>query len=411
MKLMTLLVVVMLSALMLAACGDTATTAPTAAAATTSATTTGVATTTTAANTTTTGTTTTTAAAMTAGTTGAATSSGAMMQKPNYGSLTGTLSGSGSSLVNPVMQPWIQQFATVASAVSVNYKSVGSGNGQNDFFGSKTDFADSDVIPADSKVQSYGKPIFYVPMTLAGVVLAYNLPGVDKLKLDPDTIGKIYTGQIKTWNDPAITGLNSGVNLPNKPILFAVRQDASGTSDVFTSYLSAISSDFKSKVGDSLQPDWAKAGLRVTAAPQNDGVTGLIKQTEGTLGYVEVAYAIQNKIPYATLKNAAGNYVEPTLDNLTAAAASAQPNDKLQINLINQPGANAWPITTTTYVIINKDMSDASKAQALLSFLYWCTHDGQELSSKYNYAKLPGTLVDKIDAELASVTVKGQPLK
>lgn len=411
---MLLAVVMLLSAMVLGACGDTATSAavPTAAGTTTSAATTAATTTaaTTTAATTSAAATTAMAGTTAAGTTAAGTvASGTGMQAPNYTALPKVaLSGSGSSLVNPVMQPWIQKFASVAAQVSVSYKSVGSGNGQSDFFGGKTDFADSDVIPAASKVQTYGKPIYYVPMTLAGVVLAYNLPGVTSLKLDPDTVGKIYTGQITTWDDAAIKALNPGVNLPSDPITFAVRQDASGTSDVFTSYLSAISPKFKSAVGDSLSPDWAKAGLQVTAAPQNDGVSGLIKQNPGTLGYIEVAYAIQNKIPYITLKNAAGNYVQPTLDNLTAAAASATPNSDLSLNLINQPGANAWPITTTTYVIINRNMTDASKAQALLGFLYWATHDGQALGPTYNYAQLPSSLVDKIDAELASVTVNGQ---
>jgi phosphate transport system substrate-binding protein len=439
-KMMVLLAVMLLSAMVLGACGDTATSAatagPTAGAATTTTaaatTTTAAATTTTAAATTTAATTTTaaastaaattTTAAMTttaaagtaAGTTTAAaggSTSGSMMAAPNYGSLPkASLNGSGSSLVNPVMQPWTQQFATVASNVSVSYKSVGSGSGQSDFFGGKTDFADSDSVPPAASVQKYGKPILYFPMTLAGVVLAYNLPGVDKLKLDADTIGKIYTGQITTWNDPAIAALNSGANLPNTPISLAVRQDSSGTSNVFTSYLSAISPDFKSKVGAGTQPDWSKAGLQVTAAPQNDGVAGLIKQNAGTLGYLEVAYALQNKIPYASLKNAAGNFVDPTLDNLSAAAASATPNADLTVSLINQQGANAYPITTTTYVIINKDQTDATKAQALLAFIYWATHDGQQLGPKYNYAPLPQSLVDKIDAQLATVTVNGQPI-
>lgn len=417
-KMMVLLAVMLLSAMVLGACGDTATSAatagPTAGAATTAATTTSAATTTTAAGTTAAAMTTTSAAGTTAmaGTTAASGSTGgAMMAAPNYGSLPkASLNGSGSSLVNPVMQPWTQQFATVASNVSVSYKSVGSGSGQSDFFGGKTDFADSDSVPPAASVTKYGKPILYFPMTLAGVVLAYNLQGVDKLKLDADTIGKIYTGQITSWNDPAIVALNSGVTLPNLPISLAVRQDSSGTSNVFTSYLSTISSDFKSKVGTGTQPDWSKAGLQVTAAPQNDGVAGLIKQNPGTLGYLEVAYALQNKIPYASLKNAAGNFVDPTLDNLSAAAAGATPNADLTVNLINQSGANAYPITTTTYVIIDKDQKDATKAQALLAFIYWTTHDGQQLGPKYNYAPLPQSLVDKIDAQLATVTVNGQPI-
>jgi phosphate transport system substrate-binding protein len=356
--------------------------------------------------------TTTAAAATTAATTTTAAAMGGAMSAPAYASLKGTLAGSGSSLIDPVMQPWIKAFAGIASNANVSYTKNGSGAGRKDFFGGNTNFAVSDVAPSDKELSDYGKKVLYFPMTIAGVVIVYNLPGVDKLKLDADTVGKIYTGQIKKWNDPAIAALNSGAKLPDTAISFAVRQDTSGTTGVFTSYLAAISSDFKTKVGGSTQaPDgWGKVGLRVTQGNGNDGVAGLVKQTEGTIGYVEVAYALANKLTYVSLKNQAGNFVDPTLDNLSAAAAGAKPSDTLILDLINQADPNAWPITTTTYGIVNVDQTDADKAATLVAFLYWATHDGQDLGPKYNYAKLPAAIVTADEKQLGKVMLNGQPV-
>lgn len=401
-----------MAAMVLAACGETATpNATSAGAATTTAAVAG----TTAMTAMTTNPAATTAMVVTTSavaTTSAGTSTGGAMAKPEYTGLKGTLAGSGSSLVDPVMQPWIKGFAGLASNVNVSYTKNGSGSGRKDFFAGNTDFAVSDVAPSDAELSAYGKKVLYIPMTLAGVVIAYNLKGVSKLQLDSDTVGKIYTGAIKKWNDPAIAALNTGATLPDTNISFAVRQDTSGTTGVFTAYLSAISPDFKSKVGSTQAPDgWGKVGLRVTQAAGNDGVAGAVKQTDGTIGYVEVAYAVANTLPYAMLKNSAGNYVDASLDNLTAAANTAKPSDTLVVDLINQSDPKAWPITTTTYGIVNQDQTNADKGKALMGFLYYATHEGQDLGPKNNYAKLPAAFVSLIEKQMSKITINGQPVK
>ena len=321
---------------------------------------------------------------------------------------TANVTGSGSSLVNPVMQEWLKGFGAKATSAKVNYNSVGSGQGRQDIYGGKSDFAGTDTFAPASEAD--GANYTYFPVTLAGVVLAYNLDGVTDLKLDPATIGGIYTGKITKWNDPAIKAINSGATLPDLAITLAVRQDSSGTSSVFSNYVAAVSPDFKAFGIAGSQPTWSKAGLSPVQAPQNDGVAGLVKGTKGTLGYIEVAYAIANSIPYASVKNAAGNFVKPTLENISAAAASATVPDTLQINLLNQPGANAYPISTTTYIMVPKDFKDATKAYTVLALISYAVHEGQAVGPGKNYAPLPASLVEKIDAKLKTVTAGGQPV-
>ncbi len=439
-NLIGLALIALLVTLMLAACGDntaTSTSAPattaaaatTAAGAATTAATTAAATTarpTTAAGTTAAATTAavattvagTTAAATTAAgaATTAATSAGASATLPaslSPASLNANLNGSGSTLVAPVLKIWQGEFGKQAANVKLNYPGGGSGQGRSDFLTGKTDFGVSDVQVSEAEATQNNKKladIIQIPVTLAAVVLTYNLPGVTELNLSPDTIGAIYNGKIAKWNDAKIKADNPSITLPDQDIKFAVRADNSGTSSVFTTYLSAISPDFKTAVGAGGQPKWEGAGINVTTAPGNDGVAGLVKQTAGTLGYVEVAYALQNNLPFANVKNAGGKFVKPNLDSISAAGAGAKADANLKIDLINQPGENSYPIVTTTYMLLNKDYSDKAKAQALLAFTWYALHQGQTDGKSANYAPLPAAIVTAAEAKLKTVTAGGAPV-
>ena len=438
-KLTFAVLAVLLLTVVLAACGDAtnttapATTAPaatTAAAAPTTAAATTAAAMTTAAATTAAGTSaaaTTAAGTTSAATTAAATSAAATTASGTAGadsalppgitaaSLNANLNGSGSTLVNPALKVWQTEFGKLAPNVKVNYPAGGSGQGRSDFLTGKTDFGVSDVQITSAELQQNNKDpksVIMIPATLAAVVLTYNVPGVSDLQLSPEVIGGIYTGKITKWDDAKIKADNPNATLPSLDIKFAVRSDSSGTSDVFTSYLVAISPDFSAAMGgkSSGQPKWENAGINVTTASGNDGVAGLVKQTPGTLGYNEVAYALQNNLTYASIKNAAGKFVKPTLDNISAAAGSAKPDDNLNVVLVNQPGDNTWPISTTTYFLLNKDYSDAAKGQAIVALVWFATHQGGTDAKSANYAPLPSSLVSLVEAKLKTITAGGQPV-
>jgi phosphate transport system substrate-binding protein len=395
-KFIRVLLVALTMAVVLAACGDntaTNTAAPTTAAATTA--------------------TVTTAAVITAAATTAAGSAGSSEALPaglDANSLKADLNGSGSTLVAPALKVWQTELGKIAPNVKINYPGGGSGQGRSDFLTGKTDFGVSDVQLTADEAQKNNKnlaDIIQIPATLAAVVFTFNLSGVTDLNISPDTACGIYTGKIANWNDAKIKADNPNASLPNTEIKFAVRADNSGTSTVFTTYLSAVCPDFKSAVGASGQPKWEGAGINVTTAPGNDGVAGLVKQTPGTLGYVEVAYALQNNLPFASVKNPAGKFVKPTLDSISVAAAGAKPDDNLKVDLINQPGDNAYPIATTTYILLNKTYSDAAKGQAVLGFVWYALHKGQNDAKAANYAPLPTSVVTQAEAKLKTVTAGG----
>ncbi len=328
-------------------------------------------------------------------------------------SLNANLNGSGSTLVNPALKIWQTQFGTLAPNVKVNYPAGGSGQGRTDFLTGKTDFGVSDVQVSNDEATKNNKQladIIQIPATLAAVVVTYNLSGVADLKLSPDTLSGIYNGKITSWDDAKIKAENPDASLPSLPIKFAVRAESSGTSQVFTSYLSAISPEFKTAVGAASQPKWEGAGINVTTASGNDGVAGLVKQTPGTIGYVELAFALQQNLPYASLKNAGGKYVKPSIETTAAAGASAKADDNLKVDLINQPGDQAYPIATTTYILLNKTYSDAAKGQAVIGFVWYALHKGQTDAKAANYAPLPASIVSAAEAKLKVITAGGSPV-
>lgn len=321
------------------------------------------------------------------------------------------LQGTGATFPMPIYQKWVSEYGKANPKVQIDYQSTGSGTGINQISAGTVDFGASDKPMSDDELKKVQGEILHIPTVLGAVVLAYNLPGSPELKLSPDVVADIYLGAVKRWDDPRIKADNPGVNLPSADIQVAARADGSGTSAVFTDYLSKVSPAWKEKVGAGTNPNWP-TGQR---AKGNEGVTALVKQNPNTLGYVELAYANQNKLPVASIKNAAGQFVKPTLDSVTAAAAAAMattPED-MRVSITNASSAEAYPISSYTYVLVYKDQKDAVKGKALVDFLWWAIHDGQAVTKdpQYPYAPLPAEVVKRAEGKLNSVASGGKPLR
>jgi phosphate transport system substrate-binding protein len=244
-------------------------------------------------------------------------------------------------------------------------------------------------------------PIIHIPMVMGAVVVSYNLPGLQApLKLSQAALSDIFLGKITKWNDPKITSANPGLKLPDQPIIVMHRSDGSGTSFIFTSYLAAISPEWKATVGAGKSVKWP-VGL---GGKGNEGVSGLVKQTEGSIGYVELAYAITNKLPYATLENKSGNYIVPTLESTSLAAQGVTMPDDFRVIIVNSSNPDAYPIAGFTWLLVYKHMDDPAKGKAIVDFIRWAIHDGQKYTKELLYAPLPPSVVRKIDAKLNEIT-------
>lgn len=311
--------------------------------------------------------------------------------------------GAGSTFVNPAMSKWAFEYNKQFPNVTIDYASVGSGTGISQYKAGTVDFGATDAPLNDKDLADMPNPTLNVPVVSGAVVVSYNLEGVSgDLKLSPDAIAGIFLGTIKNWNDPKITADNPGVNLPSTPITVCHRSDGSGTSFIFTNYLSAVSPDWKKGPGVGKTVAWP-VGL---GGKGNDGVAGLIKQTPGALGYVELAYAVQNKLSFADVKDLAGDFVRPSVDSTSAAVAGQVDALKKDVRttIVNSPAKGAYPICGFTYVLVSKGMKDAAKAKALADFLNWTQDSGQTMISDLQYAPLPKDLVDMNKASLAEVT-------
>ena len=320
------------------------------------------------------------------------------------------LQGAGATFPNPLYQKWVSEYSSLHPNVQIDYQSVGSGAGIKQIQAETVAFGASDAPMKDDDLKSAPGEILHVPTVLGAVVITYNLSGISQpLKFSGEVIADIFLGKIKKWNDPKIAAENSGVSLPALDITVVARSDGSGTSAVFTDYLSKVSPEWKEKVGSGVSPRWP-VGL---AAKGNEGVTGQIKNTPNTLGYVELVYAIQNKLPVAHLKNAAGSFVEPTIDAVTAAAAASVANtpDDLRVSITNAQGPAAYPISSYTYILVYKNQKDAEKGKALVDFLWWAIHDGEKHAPDLHYATLPADIVKRAEAKINSITANGTPLR
>ena len=299
-----------------------------------------------------------------------------------------TINGAGATFPYPIYSKWFDEYAKVDPSVRFNYQSIGSGGGQKQILAQTVDFGASDGPMSDENLAKAPGKIFHIPTVAGAVVMSYNLPGSPKLKLDGDTIAGMYLGQIKKWNDPKLTALNPGTKLPDQDIVVVHRSDGSGTTFIFTDYLSKVSPEWKSKVGNNTSVNWP-VGL---GAKGNEGVSGQIKQTPGAIGYVELIYAIQNKMPDAQVKNAAGQMVEPSLESVTAALATAEIPDDFRFSMTNAPGKEAYPIAGATWLLVYEHPKDPAKCKKLVEFLKWAEKDGEAMATKLDYAPLPESI-------------------
>ena len=321
-----------------------------------------------------------------------------------------SLHGAGATFPNPLYQKWLSEYEKVKSNVRIDYQSIGSGGGIKQLKEQTVDFGASDAPMKDEDLKSAPGEILHIPTVLGAVIITYNLAGVNQpLRFSSDVIADIFLGKVTKWNDARIAADNPGVTLPANDITVVTRSDGSGTSAVFTDYLSKVSPEWKDKVGTGTSPRWP-VGI---SGKGNEGVTGAVKQTPNTIGYVELVYAVQNKLPVALIKNAGGSYVEPSIDSVSAAAAASaasMPED-LRVSITNASGAQAYPISSYTYILVYKDQKDATKGKALVDFLWWGLHDGENFARDLQYAPLPADVVKRAEAKINSVTSAGAPLR
>ncbi|MBI3651663.1 MAG: phosphate ABC transporter substrate-binding protein PstS [Acidobacteria bacterium] len=328
----------------------------------------------------------------------------------NPGSSEVRLQGAGATFPNPLYQKWFSEYNKITPTARFDYQSIGSGGGIKQITARTVDFGGSDAPMKDEELKAAPGEILHIPTVLGADVITYNLPGVQAdLKLAPDALAAIFLGKVTKWNDAMIASTNAGVSLPDKEITVVHRSDGSGTTYVWTDYLSKVSSEWKEKVGAGTSVNWP-VGL---GAKGNEGVTGQVKQTPYSIGYVELIYAEQNKLPYAWIKNSAGEFIRPSLDSITAAAAGAamQMPDDLRVSITNAPGKDAYPISSFTYFLVYKDQQDAVKGKALVDFLWWAIHDGQQLAKGLLYAPLPQEVVAKAEQKIKLITHQGKPLR
>jgi phosphate transport system substrate-binding protein len=310
-----------------------------------------------------------------------------------------SINGTGASFPATIYQQWFNEF----KEAKINYQALGSGAGIQQLTQGTVDFGASDMPMKDEQMAAMKVKPLHFPTVLGAVVPVYNVPGVATgLKLTPDALAGIYLGEIKLWNDPKIAAENKGVNLPKSEIVTVHRSDASGTSFIFTDYLSKVSSTWKTKVGANTSVAWPASGL---AGKLNDGVAGMVKQTPGSIGYVELIYAAQNKMTTAVVRNKAGKYVDASMKSVTAAAAAAA-NDipaDFRVSITDPPGADAYPIASFTYLLIPSKINDAAKKKAIVDFLGWMLTTGQKDAPGLDYAPLPDKVVAKEKAQIAAV--------
>ena len=307
------------------------------------------------------------------------------------------INGAGATFPNPIYSKWFDEFHKTNSA-QINYQSVGSGAGIKQVTEGTVDFGATDGPMNDDQIKAYraknGTGILHFPTVLGAVVPTYNVPGVNTpLNFTPEALAGIFLGRISKWNDPAIANANKGVNLPANDIVVIHRSDGSGTTYIWTDYLSKVSGDWKDKVSKGTSVNWP-VGL---GGKGNEGVTGLIKQTPSSIGYVELIYAAQNKVPYGTVKNSSGTFVKADLASVTEAASGAvktMPED-FRVSITNAPGKNAYPISSFTWLLIPEKFKDGGKRDALKGFVKWAITDGQGFAENLSYAKLPKEVVDR----------------
>ena len=309
-----------------------------------------------------------------------------------------TLNGAGATFPNPIYTKWFSEYNKLHPDVQINYQSIGSGGGIRQVLAGTVDFGATDGPMTDEQLSQAKVKILHIPTVLGAVVPAYNVPGVTEVKFTPDVLANIFLGKITSWNDPAIGKANPGVTLPNQPIIVIHRSDGSGTTFIFTDYLSKVSKEWESTVGKGTSVKWP-IGL---GGKGNEGVAGQVRQLQGSIGYVELIYAVQNNIAYGSVKNGAGEFLKATLAGVTEAAASVKsmPAD-FRVSITNAPGKTAYPISSFTWLLIPVQAKNANNGKILADFLNWMVNDGQKMAAPLSYAPLPDSVAEKV-----KVTIK-----
>jgi len=311
------------------------------------------------------------------------------------------LTGAGATFPNPIYQKWFSEYSKAHSDVQINYQSIGSGGGIRQVSEGTVDFGASDGPMSDEQLGAAKTKILHFPTVLGSVVPAYNVPGVTgEIKFTPDVLAGIFLGKIANWNSPLIAKANAGVKFPDQPIIVVHRSDGSGTTYIFTDYLSKVSSEWKDTVGKGTSPHWP-VGL---GGKGNEGVAGSVRQLPGSIGYVELIYAVQNKIPYGSVKNSSGVFMKASLESTTAAAASSKsmPAD-FRVSITDAPGKDAYPISSFTWLLIPQTSKDAQKGKILADFLTWMVNDGQKMVADLSYAPLPDNVAEKVKGAIKQV--------
>ena len=313
-----------------------------------------------------------------------------------------TLNGAGATFPYPIYSKWFNEYHNAHSDVQINYQSIGSGGGIRQVIAGTVDFGASDGPMTDEQLSQFTRgKLLHIPTVLGAVVPAYDVPGVTaELKFSPDVLADIFLGKITSWSDDRIKKLNPGVNLPGKDIVVVHRSDGSGTTYIFTDYLSKISPEWKSSIGKGTSVNW-KTGM---GGKGNEGVAGYIRNIQGSIGYIELIYALQNKITYGSVKNASGNFVKASLESTTAAAAGVTIPADYRVSITNSPSKDAYPIASFTWLLIPQQSKDANKGKILREFIEWMATDGQKFTKDLSYAPLPQAVVQKI--QVTAKTIK-----
>ncbi len=319
------------------------------------------------------------------------------------------INGAGASFPYPLYSLWIDEYCGKTANVRINYQSIGSGAGIEQVSKKIIDFGGSDAPMADEKISEAPGEILHIPTVLGAVAIVYNLPDVgENIKFNPETVADIFLGRIKRWNAPELVAVNPGGNLPDREIVVVRRSDGSGTTNIFTDYLSVVSADWKETVGRGTSVQWP-TGL---GAKGSEGLSRQVQATAGSIGYVELSYALLNKLQYGMIKNKSGVYVAPSIDSITAAAAGAAPETPadLRVSIVDPPGNQAYPIAGYTYILVYREQNDAVKGQALARFLWWAVHDGEKMAAEMSYAPLPPEVVVMVEEKLRSMHSGGKSL-
>ncbi|MGA2749866.1 MAG: phosphate ABC transporter substrate-binding protein PstS [Verrucomicrobiota bacterium] len=309
------------------------------------------------------------------------------------------INGAGATFPYPIYSKWFDEYSRVDPSVRFNYQSIGSGGGQKQILEGTVDFGASDGPMSDQNLAKANGKILHIPTVAGADVITYNLPGDPALQLDGPVIADIFLGKITKWNDRRIAAANTGLQLPDSDIVVVHRSDGSGTTFIFVDYLSAVSPEWEKSVGRGTAVKWP-VGL---GAKGNEGVTGQVKQMPGAIGYVELAYAVQNKLPYAAVRNAAGRYIPPSIDSVTAALATAKIPEDFRFSMVNPPGETAYPIAGATWLLVYQQQRNPEKGAKLVEFLKWAMKEGEKMAPPLNYSPLPAPLVQRVEAEIAGI--------